>query len=267
VLYLFVILLMSVGIYWSIFWLFQNRFLFPTHKVQDYSVDVAQLELPKQTDVIHLEHSFGHTEIHFVRCSNQPAPTVLVAHGQVGLIDSWHARMQGLLEQGYHYCLVEFPGYGRSEGKANERTLSEVFVAAYDYLVQRDDVDATQMIGLGRSMGGGVISLLATQRSLQCLWLLSTFTSVRPFFARRGIPGFLLHSPLDNRKRLRQLQLPTLLVHGYADNVIPVQHARDLAAVNPRIELVLENGDHDTTPQDWDEYWSMACHFHRQLSV
>ncbi|NVK88042.1 MAG: alpha/beta hydrolase [Gammaproteobacteria bacterium] len=252
--------LLAMLTYWAVFYCYQGRLLFPAHKLTRVTHN-----WPATTEVLRIENHFGITEAHFVSCQKASAPLVIVAHGQLGLIDTWHERMQPLLALGYHYCLVEFPGYGDSAGVPNETNLETTFVNAYDQLVARADVDESQVIGLGRSLGGGVISLLACQRPLNCLWWLSTFTSVKPFFRRKGIPDFLLQSPLDNCARLAQHQLPVLLLHGRNDTVIALSHAQKLAAASRQVCLHVDDGDHDTTPLDWAEYWQMAVKFHQKV--
>ncbi len=196
-----------------------------------------------------------------------PRPTVLVAHGQLGLIDSWLERLSQLQSLGYNCLLVEFPGYGRSQGQCSASSLRQTFCAAYDWLLQRPEVDRQQIIGLGRSMGGGVISLLALHRPLQCLWLMSTYTSLRPFVARRGIPGWLLKDPLDNLGRIKQHGLPVLVLHGEADDIIPVSHGKQLAGRAEHSQLVLEPGDHDRCPADWAAFWRTAVNFQQSLKI
>lgn len=259
-----VILVIAIALllYWGVAFYRQRRQLFPAHRVSRSSAADSEFEQ------VWLAHSWGKTEAHLKLAGNQndgrALPAAIVVHGQLGIIDTWHERMSGLLKRGVHYLLVEYPGYGDSEGECSESTLTDVVTAAYDYLAAHPAVDSSAIIGVGRSMGGGVITTLLGQREFSTLILMSTFTSVKPFFRRKAIPGWLVRDPLDSLARLKQTSVPTLVYHGYQDDVIPVSHARALASAGDHCQLVLEQGDHDSAPASWDEFWQLAVEFHRK---
>lgn len=259
---IFSLFLLLIG-YWTLFWFYQRRWLFPVHRL---TFDAAGK--PKHAESHWLTHQWGKTELWYLKGEGggKRLPTVIVAHGQLGVIDTWEERLNGLLERGFNCLLVEYPGYGRSTGYPCEQTFSDTMVAAYDWLLEQPEVEPTAIIGLGRSMGGGVISLLALKRPLVCLWLMSTFTSVRPFLAKKGIPPFLIRDPLDNIKALKQHGLPVLVLHGMADLVVPAAHSRRLAAEASYADLILEKGHHDNCPEDWEVFWDVATGFFRQVA-
>lgn len=49
--------------------------------------------------------------------------------------------------------LVEYRGYGLSEGSPSEQGLYMDAQAAFDYIMERNDIDRTQIILFGRSLG------------------------------------------------------------------------------------------------------------------
>ncbi|MHB0876011.1 MAG: alpha/beta fold hydrolase [Anaerolineae bacterium] len=54
----------------------------------------------------------------------------------------------------------------------------------------------------------------------------------------------------DRRERLRQLRLPTVVVHGDADPLVPVENGRELAASIPDADLIVVPGmGHDAPLQ------------------
>lgn len=242
-------------IYWLYFYFVQRQHLFPAARIP---FDCATQ--PKNGQSVWLELPWGHTEVWWLPAlkGQGQLPVVIVAHGQSSLIDTWEQRLTGLRQMGYHCLLVEFPGYGRSSGEPSEQSFSQTFCAAYDWVLQRNDVDKSKIIGLGRSMGGGVISLLAEQRRLAGLWLLSTFTSLRPFIRRKGIPASLLRDPLDNLSRISDYQPPAVIIHGVEDRVISHRHSERLAKAAPESLLILEKSGHDNCPLDWDKFWAQA---------
>src|SRR5262245_29018894 len=150
------------------------------------------------------------------------APLLIHAHGNGEAIDTWAESVTPLREGGMAVLLVEYPGYGRSEGQPTEDAIIATFVAAYDHAVGDARIDATRIVGYGRSMGGGAVAQLAARRPLAALVLESTFTSLRDMIAAAGVPDWLIRYRLDTRAVLAQLGKPVLLIHGTQDGSIPV---------------------------------------------
>ncbi len=253
--YLLVAVIIIICTYWASFYIRQERELFPAHKLI-----TREIMLDDHIEVHWFESGSFRCESWFVKASGNQfkAPLVIVAHGQKGLIENWLDRLHCLTELGVHILLVEFPGYGRSSGRCNEQSLKDVFCAAYDWAAQREDVDLAQIIGMGRSMGGGVISLLAEHRPLKALWLMSTFTSLAPFLNKRGIPTWLLNTQLNTQQRLKNLEMPVLILHGIEDDVIDPHHSKQLNQAAKLSTLWLEEGDHISCPHNWPEFLRRA---------
>lgn len=79
--------------------------------------------------------------------------------------------------------MVEYRGYGLSTGVPSERGLVTDARAAIDYLHTRHDLDHTQLILFGRSLGGAVVIDVAADtvygQKLMCAIVENTFTSIR----------------------------------------------------------------------------------------
>ena len=157
---------------------------------------------------------------------------------------------------GVHILLVEYPGYGRSAGNPSQETIEETFVAAYDWLLTRDDIDTSKILGHGRSIGGGAICLLAKQRALCAMILQSTFTSVRQFSRRYLVPGFLIRDPFDNVPIVKSFEGPILIIHGKDDTIIPYQNGVALYNMARDAKLITYDCAHNNCPLDWDQYWN-----------
>ena len=81
---------------------------------------------------------------------------------------------------GCNILMVEYRGYGTSEGDPSEDGLKLDAQAALDYLQDRDDVDGRQIFAFGRSLGGAVAIWLAYKnaRRLRGVMIENSFTSV-----------------------------------------------------------------------------------------
>ena len=157
--------------------------------------------------------------------------------------------MQTYRDNGYGVLLVEFPGYGRSTGSPSETSIQEAMVAGYDWLIARG-ADPSQIIGHGRSMGGGAICALATERELAALVLQQTFTSLRSFAPRFGAPSFMIRDPFDNLAVVSEFAGPVLVVHGRADRVIPFAQGEQLAAAAPDASMRAHDFGHNDFEMD-----------------
>lgn len=190
-----------------------------------------------------------------------PGPVVVFAHGNGELIDYWPDEMAAYRRMGVSVLLPEYRGYGRSAGSPSEAAITEDFVAFYDQLVQRADVDAERIVYHGRSLGGGAVCALARQRPPAALILMSTFTSVTDI-ARESFhaPAFLIRDAFDNASVVADLDVPIMVVHGRRDGVIPPAHAERNAAT-AGVDVVWYDAGHNDCPSDWADYFERAERF------
>jgi fermentation-respiration switch protein FrsA (DUF1100 family) len=196
-----------------------------------------------------------------------PAPAVIFAHGNGELIDFWPETLQPLTRMGLGVLLVEYPGYGRSMGSPSQTSIVRAFVAAYDWLAARSDVDESRIVLFGRSLGGGAVSQLAARRPAAAMIFTSTFTSARWFTRRYLVPGFLMRDPFDNLPVIREYHRPVLIAHGRRDGVVPFDHARQLAEAAPRGTLLAYDVGHNDFPPNWPEFWREVAAFLREADI
>ena len=203
----------------------------------------------------------------FVEHTEQ-APLVVFAHGNAELIDEFADRFDNFRRIGMAVALIGYPGYGRSKGNPSERTLTETFTKAYDLLAAREDVNAENIILIGRSMGGGPACLLADRRPSRALVLISTYQSIRAMARSYGVPGFLVSSPLDNISVVRNYQNPVLVLHGPNDRVISYKQGVALSEAAPNGTLwTYEGVSHVDCPPDWDDFCLRAIAYFEELEI
>ena len=138
--------------------------------------------------------------------------------------------------------------------------------AFLDLATSRPEVDATRVVLHGRSIGGGAVCALAARRRPAALVLQSTFTSLADVTRRFLLPRFLVLDPFDNVSVLRALDVPTLVVHGRTDTLIPPAHAEALLRAAPRGRLVWFDGGHNDTPEP-GAYWGELRRFLHEAGV
>jgi fermentation-respiration switch protein FrsA (DUF1100 family) len=215
----------------------------------------AAAQLPEDAVSVWLELPSGRVEAFYLPAppsAARPAPALLFAHGNAELIDDWPETFEPLRRLGLAMLLVEFPGYGRSDGSPSQASTRAAFEAGFDYLAARQEVDRTRIIGFGRSLGGGVICTLVGSRPLAGLVLASSFTSVRDFAPRMLLPRALVRDPFDNLDAVRRFQGPVLVVHGTHDHTVPYSHGSELArSAASRSRLISYDSDHNDCPPSW----------------
>jgi pimeloyl-ACP methyl ester carboxylesterase len=95
-----------------------------------------------------------------------PTPAVIFAHGNAELIDFCPEELKFFTRIGIGVLLIEYPGYGRSEGSPSQKSISRAFNLGYEYLLTRKEVDPNRIILFGRSLGGGAVCDLASKNHL-----------------------------------------------------------------------------------------------------
>jgi len=130
--------------------------------------------------------------------------------------------------------LVNYRGYGRSEGKASEKLLVQDATELFDWATRRADLDAGRIALHGRSLGTGVAVQLAAARPARCVVLTSPFSSARAVAAEiyPWLPvGLLMRHPFDSAHHAPALKVPALVLMGDADTLIPKHHSERLAGL------------------------------------
>ena len=197
--------------------------------------------------------------------------TVLHFHGNAGNIAGrldWAVRLTRI---GLNVFLLDYRGYGKSEGSPSEEGVYLDAVAAWEHLTTKRGVSPSDLIISGQSLGGGPAVELASKKPCAGLVIESTFCSTRSL--ARDIPAYALFLPFvpdrfRSLEKIGRLTVPVLVVHGDKDGLIPIDHGRRLfeAAREPKTFYVLKGADHNDWYQlDPDGYFSTWTRFVNRL--
>src|SRR2546428_152410 len=161
-----------------------------------------------------------------------PSPALLWFYGNGENIAGIWPILRDFQPPGTGLLVVDYPGYGGSEGRATEAGLYAAAGAAYAALAGRPGVAPRRIHGYGRSLGTAVASYPAARHPVAGLTLESPFTSAAamarhlyPFLPRLG-----LRLSLDNLGHVRLVRCPVLLLHGTADRLAPTAMGMAVAA-------------------------------------
>ncbi len=191
--------------------------------------------------------------------TNPQAPVILYLHGNAGNIADRLEKAAQLMPLGLNLFLIDYRGYGRSDGKPSEAGIYLDGQAAYDELMRRGFKEK-DVVAYGASLGGAVAVNLATKRTLGALIIDSSFTSAADM-ARRlypYLPTFLMAVKLDSKSYLDRLTLPKLIMHSPEDELVPFAMGQELfnRAPEPKTFLQTKGRHNDNYLADHDLWFN-----------
>jgi fermentation-respiration switch protein FrsA (DUF1100 family) len=201
----------------------------------------------------------------------QATQTLLWFHGNAGNLEDRREWLEGLRRLPSNVLIIDYRGYGRSEGQPNEAGVNRDARAAYDWLLREKHVPPERLVIFGESLGGAVAAELATKVKCGGLILQSTFTNagdmsklVVPFIPMR----WFIRTKFDTLAKVAAISVPKLILHARDDEVIPFAMGERLcaAARSPKTCHWFDRGGHNaifvTVP---DAYYRQLAIFLRSL--
>jgi pimeloyl-ACP methyl ester carboxylesterase len=177
------------------------------------------------------------------------APTVVHFHGNGEDLAAQGWFVHAMREAGVGAYAVEYPGYGLAkDAPLDETSIYAAAEAALTHLQKDLGVPREAVVLQGQSLGTGVAAEMARRGRGAKLVLVSPYTSMVDMAARVApfLPvRWLVRDRYDTLRKAPALDLPTLVIHGTSDELIPVEMGRQVASVLPRAELVtIPDGHH-----------------------
>lgn len=160
-------------------------------------------------------------------------PVVIYFHGNGGALNLRVDRFQRIIAQGYGLLALSYRGYGGSTGRPTEAGLIEDARTAYAFAAERYP---GRIVAWGESLGSGVAVALAAEKPVTHLILDAPYTSTVDVAADLYwfLPvRFLMKDQFRSDERIKRVTAPVLIMHGEADDIIPIRYGERLLAMIP----------------------------------
>lgn len=230
-------------------WAFQRQLIYLPGRGP---VPPAEELLPGASDVV-LETEDGlELGAWFLPAEAEGASVVLVANGNGGSRAGRAPLARALAERGLSVLLFDYRGYGSNPGSPSEQGLALDARAARRYLVEEAEVPADRLLYFGESLGAAVVSQLATEHPPAGLVLRSPFADLASI-ARVHYPlperalRALLKDTYPVAAHVSQVDVPTTVIYGTEDSIVPPEQSRRVAAAADELHAVvpIDGADHN----------------------
>ena len=231
---------------------FENRFVYlPTPWPQQNDISLSDF-----TQDVTFNSDTG-VPLHAWRLAcPHPRAHVLFLHGNAGNLAGRQSMLEELHDaQEIDLFAFDYRGYGKSHGRPSEAAnISDARTARRVYATLAG-IPESEVVLMGRSLGGGVAVGLAAEDGARGLILQSTFTSL-PDMAARQFPWLPVRLMMKNRypslEQLPEYHGPLLCSHSRDDTIVPFQMGRELFAAGnePKDFFQMSGSDHNDPEPD-----------------
>jgi hypothetical protein len=194
------------------------------------------------------------------------ARAILFLHGNAGNASHRLPNAAELARLGSDVLLIDYRGYGMSDGTPSESGAYADARAGLSHLTRERGIPEHRVVLFGRSLGASVAVDLARDRRLAGVILESSFTSVADVV--RGLMGaplaYLVRGHFDSARKIGQIRAPLLFFHGDRDEIIDYQLGRRLFELAPepkQFETIRGAGHNDTVEVGGRPYFARIGRF------
>ncbi len=243
--------------------LFQEKLIFPSPKLSE-DASAAYQEIDNIEDVELKMKDGNNLRGWFIHNSDNNKSNLLLYFGanaeEVSLIIPKMAKFQN-----WSVALINYRGYGKSDGIPNEQLLFSDSLEIYDYFSSREDVNKSNIIVMGRSIGTGVATYLSEKRDAAATVLVSPFDSLSSVIKEKCpvLPvNLILKNKFDSLSRAPLIKSPLLIITGTEDKLIPVVHSKKLGdSWGGEVTYKSIIGEGHNSIDDVEEYWNIIDGF------
>jgi pimeloyl-ACP methyl ester carboxylesterase len=186
------------------------------------------------------------------------SPVILLFHGNGEIASDYDDISRFYTQMGISLLVVDYRGYGKSTGTPSCSALLDDAMATYLALhdiLSRYGLDESRLFVMGRSLGSAAAIEIASRvgDEISGLIIESGFADTFPLLERLGglsLPNLTEKDDgFNNVGKMEQVLVPTLIIHGEADYLIPVTDGKALfdhcKAAKKRLVTIPRAGHND----------------------
>lgn len=248
---------------------FQNKLVFFSRTItQEYSNRL--IEKFQNVEEIRIKTE-DNTYLHgwLVRNSNLEKSPLIIYYGGNGEEVS-HMVLDIDNLKNYSLLIMNYRGYGLSEGVPGEENLIKDAELIFDTFSGRKDIDNTRIVLMGRSIGTGVAVQIAAKKDVQGVILITPYDSLVRIAQNRFriFPvSLIMKTRFDSISKASKIDAPMLALIAERDEVIPAVHAFSLEEQwGGASKAVVFDGVGHNTIQNHEGFWKSIGEFLDKLN-
>jgi uncharacterized protein len=231
---------------------FQEKLIFfPQHLDKDFAFEFDQ---PFQEITIPASDGVLLNGILFK--SESPQGLIFYLHGNAGSLNSWGRVAKTYTDLNYDVFMVDYRGYGKSEGKISgeEQFFSDLQIC---YNLMKTLYEEKKIIVLGYSIGTGPAAKIACGNSPGLLILQAPYYTLTDMMNHyyHILPSFILRYKFSTFEYLNKCSMPVCIFHGDKDEVIYYESSVKLSTpLRSNVRLITLRGQQHNGMTDNPEY-------------
>lgn len=189
-----------------------------------------------------------------------PRGTLLFFHGNAGNLSNRVDSIDVFHRLGISVFIIDYRGYGRSEGTRSLDGTALDALAAWKWLTEERAVPADDIVVFGRSIGGAVAMQLMRHIQPRALILESTFSSM-PDLVRVDflvpLARFVIGDVFNSVEVAQALDVPVLCIHSSGDKIVPYRYGKrlyDAIASEEKAFVDIHGGHNEGYFESYDIY-------------
>ena len=236
-----------IAIYLSILillFLFQRNLMYQPDE-NNYFGDKLEVEIEKvnikTSDDINLLGWFHNKNL-------EKYKTIIYFHGNAGKLENRIYKLNHFEDLNVNFLIIAWRGFSGNEGKPSENNLYTDGISGIEWL-KKKGVTEKDIIIYGESLGTGIATEIAQNKNFAGLILETPFTSMveaaKNFYPYIPV-GLLLKDKYKNQEKIKNINIPVLVMHGEADQIVPFWMGKKIfdLANNPKYSYFTEYDDH-----------------------
>jgi len=173
---------------------------------------------------------------------------IFYLHGNAGALDGWGKIAELYLKNNYDIFILDYRGFGKSEGKIKSKAQlhSDVKIA---YNLMKTEYEEKNIIIIGFSIGTGMAAKLAATNNPKMLILKAPYYNFTDLVHQhyKIVPGFLIKYKLKTNEYITNVSAPIVIFHGNDDQIINYNSSVKLSKLLKKTDrfITLKKGIHN----------------------